>query len=137
MKKQYKEADNEICVRNAFTAAALMSKSFDHSQLRGVLKDYLSAEEIEEIIAKLEAKRGWKYLRVQDTMFDTTKEVVFERNEETERLLTLFMNRQVYVEPHDFENNWGEVKDRIKERIKQTTGHYVEERKKGGGNADP
>ncbi|NVM22882.1 MAG: hypothetical protein HWN68_14005 [Desulfobacterales bacterium] len=123
MIKQYKEADNEICVRNAFTAAALMSKSFDHSQLRKILGDYLKAEQIEEVMASLEAKRGWKYLRVQDTISDRTKEVVFERNEETERLLILFMNRQVYVEPHDFENNWGEIKDRIEERIKQTSSH--------------
>ena len=124
--KQYKEADNEICVRNAFTAAALMSKSFDRSQLREVLKDYVNAEQVEEVMAKLEVKRGWKYLRVQDTMFDKTKEVVFEKNEETLKLRTLFMNRELYVEPHDFENNWGEVKDRIEERIKQTSSHTKE-----------
>jgi len=111
MKKRYDETDGEIVFEDVSMAAALTGKHYHEDGTE---------------------HEGLEFLRVQDTPFPDTKEVVLKKNEELDSLIQLYLTKRMRVEPHDYLNRIGELKDLIKARIKQTTGHYVEERKKGG-----
>ena len=114
MKKRYDETDGEIVFEDVSMAAALMTDYFDE---------------------KGEKHKGLEFLRVQDTPFPDTKEVVLKKDDSFTEIIQLYFNKRIRVEPHDYLNKIGELKDLIKARIKQTTSHYVEERKKGGEDA--
>lgn len=115
MKKRYDETNGEIVFEDVSMAAALTGKHYHQDGTE---------------------HQGLEFLRVQDTPFSDTKEVVLEKNEETEDLIQLYLNKKLRIEPHDYLNRIGELKDLIKARIKQTGSHYIEERKQGGEDAD-
>ena len=108
MKKRYDTTDGEIVFEDVSMAAALMMDYFDE---------------------KGEKHKGLEFLRVQDTPFPDTKEIVLKKRDNFAEIIQLYFNKRIRVEPHDYLNKIGELKDLIKARIKQTTGHYVEERK--------
>ena len=113
MKKRYDATDGEIVFEDVSMAAALMMDYFDE---------------------KGEKHKGLEFLRVQDTPFPDTKEVVLKKDDSFTEIIQLYFNKRIRVEPHDYLNKIGELKDLIKARIKQTGSYYVEERKKGGGD---
>ena len=108
MKKRYAEGNNEIVFEDISMAAALMVDYFDE---------------------KGEKHKGLEFLRVQDTPFPATKEVVLKKDDSFTEIIQLYFNKRIRVEPHDYLNKIGELKDLIKARIKQTSTHNIHNKK--------
>jgi len=111
MKTGDNQSKHEVTTEDIATAAALMGKHYheDGTEHNGLL-----------------------FLGIRDTDFPHTKEIVLWKNKEYETLIQLYMNQKLRIEPHDYLNRIGELKDLMKAHIKQTGSHYVEERKRGG-----
>lgn len=110
MKKQYRETNNEIALEDVSMAAALTCDYYDEEGKH----------------------KGLEFLRVQDTPFPDTKEIILSKGSEENWLKAqaLYMNKKIRVEPHDYLNTIGEMKDLIKARIKASCTYFIEERKK-------
>lgn len=104
MKKRFTEQDGEMVLEDAHMAAALQGPFWDD---------------------KGKEWQGLEFLRVQDTEFDDTKEIVFRKDEHTDEIVQLYLNRLIRVEPHTYANNLAELRDLIKSRIKETSSHNV------------
>ncbi|MBA7639635.1 hypothetical protein ES703_47295 [subsurface metagenome] len=100
MKKRYDETDGEIVFEDVSMAAALMVDYFDEKGGR---------------------RKGLEFLRVQDTPFPDTKEIVLRKRDNFAKIIQLYLNKRIRIEPHDYLNKIGELKDLIKSRIKQTS----------------
>jgi len=100
MKRRYNETNGEAVFEDISMAAALMGDYFDEEGKR---------------------RRGLKFLRIQDTPFRKTKEVVLRKGKSFEKLVDMYLNKRVRVEPHEYLNRIGELKDLIKARIKRTS----------------
>jgi len=117
MKKQYRETNGELALEDVSMAAALMGSYFDEQGKK---------------------HQGLKFLRIQDTPFSDSKEIILKKpaGKNFWEIVQFYFAKKMRVEPHDYLNKIGELKDLIKARIKQTTGHYVEERKIQKENCD-
>lgn len=102
MKKRYDETNNEIAFEDVSMAASLMSDYFNEQG---------------------EKRKGLEFVRVQDTPFPETKEIVLKKSNDFAEIIQLYLNKRMRVEPHEYLNRIGELKDLIKSRIKQTNSH--------------
>lgn len=102
MKRRYNETNGEAVFEDISMAAALMGNYFDEEGKR---------------------RRGLKFLRVQDTPFPGTKEVVLKKGRSFEKLVEMYLNKKIRIEPHEYLNRIGELKDLIKARIKRISTH--------------
>lgn len=103
MKKQYRETNNEIALEDVSMAAALTCDYYDEEGRH----------------------KGLEFLRVQDTLYSETKEIILSKGNEEHWLKAqaLYMNKKMRLEPHDYLNTIGELKDLIKARVKETSSH--------------
>ena len=104
MKKRYDETNGEIVFEDVAMAATLMGDYFDEQGKR---------------------QKGLQFLRVQDTPFPDTKEIVLKKEKSFDSLIQLYFNKKIRIEPHEYLNRMGELKDLIKARIKRTSTHQT------------
>jgi hypothetical protein len=109
-----KKKNDEITLEDIHTAAALMGPFQDD---------------------KGRHWRGLELKEVRDTQYPKTKAIVLKKTKWAEEFMQLYLGRHILMEPHDLVRNLDELRDQIKARIKQSSSHYVEERKKGGDDA--
>lgn len=105
MKRRYDETNGEVVFEDISMAAALMGDYFDN---------------------KGEKRKGLKFLRIQDTPFPDTKEVVLRKEKDFEGLVQLYLNKKIRIEPHEYLNRIRELRDLIKSRIKRTSTHQTQ-----------
>ena len=104
MKRRYDETNGEVVFEDISMAAALMGDYFDEEGKK---------------------RKGLKFLRIEDTPFPETKQVVLRKGKDFGALVQLYFNKKVRIEPHEYLNRIGELKDLIKSRIKQTSTHQT------------
>ena len=104
MKRRYDETNGEVVFEDIPMAAALMGDHFDEQGKK---------------------QRGLQFLRIQDTPFPDTKEIVLKKEKEFEKLVQLYFNKNIRIEPHEYLNRIGELKDLVKARMKQISTHQI------------
>jgi len=83
MKKRYDETNGEIVFEDVAMAATLMGDYFDEQGKR---------------------QKGLQFLRVQDTPFPDTKEIVLKKEKSFDSLIQLYFNKKIRIEPHEYLN---------------------------------